>query len=106
MNRIESLLALLDESPNDPFLIYAIGQEYAKTGQPLQAFLSYELLVNDHPDYVATYMPYGKMLYEAGNRAGGIQLLERGIEAGIRMKEEHAVAELRGLLNVWRMEDE
>ncbi len=100
MSRISTLEALLDERPDDPFVIYALATEYQNAGQTMQALLMYEHLVQHHPDYIATYYHYAKTLYEAGNKTEAINLLEKGIEQGLVVKDMHAVGEMRGLLEI------
>ena len=100
MSRISTLEALLDERPDDPFVIYALATEYQQAGQTMQALLMYEHLIQNHPDYIATYYHYAKTLYEGGNRTEAIKLLEKGIERGLAVKDMHAVGEMRGMLEV------
>lgn len=102
MNRIAELEKLLDERPEDPFLIYALATEYQK--QPagtMQAMLMYEHLVNNHPNYIATYYHYARLLYEGGNVTGALGLVTTGIERGTAEKDMHAVSELNGLKAAW-----
>ena len=106
MSRIEELEKMLDENPDDPFLIYALAREYEAKEGTLQALLMYEHLVTNYPTYIATYYHYAKLLHKAGNRNEGIRLLEKGIEEGTKAKDMHAVSEMRGMLNVWRGVDE
>jgi tetratricopeptide (TPR) repeat protein len=106
MSRIPELEAMLDENPEDPFLIYALAREYEKAASTMQALLMYEHLINEHPDYIGTYYHYAKILYQAGNRPEGIKMLERGIETGSKLNEQHAVSEMRSLLAMWTGSDE
>lgn len=107
MTRLKELESMLDENPDDPFIIYALAREYEQALSTMQALLMYEHLVTDHPAYIATYYHYAKLLYQAGNRHEGIRMLERGVEWGIQEKEMHAVSEMKGLLSMWKMvEDE
>ena len=94
---------MLDEKPDDPFLIYALAREYEQAMATMQALLMYEHLVTDHPTYIATYYHYARLLYQAGNRNEGMRMLERGIEWGLKEKEMHAVSEMKGLLALWKM---
>jgi len=105
MSRIAELEALLDERPDDPFLIYALAREYEKNTGTMQALMLYEHLITNHPDYIATYYHYAKLLNTAGNKSAGMNLLEQGIERGTQMKEMHAVGEMRGLLELWNDEE-
>jgi len=106
MSRIKELEALLEESPDDPFIIYALAREFEKQSSAMQAMLMYEYLVNSHPTYIATYYHYAKVLHELGNRNQAIALLNKGIEMGTQEKEMHAVGEMRGLVNQWTDNDE
>ncbi len=106
MSRIQDLEALLDESPDDPFLIFALAREHEKFHNTLQALLMYEHLVGQHPDYIATYYHYAKLLLEAGNRTEGLRLLRQGIDEGIKAADSHAVNEMRALLGQWTVEEE
>ena len=101
MNRMEELEKMLEESPDDPFIIYALAREYELQAGTMQALLMYEHLVTNYPSYIATYYHYAKLLYTAGNRSEAINLLAKGIENGTKEKEHHAVSEMRGLLNLW-----
>ena len=105
MSRITELETLLDENPNDPFLIYALAREYEKTNGTMQALLMYEHLVTNYPDYIATYYHYAKLLYGAGNRPEAIKLLHLGIERSMTAKDMHATGEMRGLLMGWTEEE-
>lgn len=101
MSRLTELESMLDANPDDPFLIYALAREYEQAQVTMQALLMYEHLVNDHPDYIATYYHYAKLLYQAGNKNEAIRLLKKGIDAGLKNKEMHAVGEMKGLLMQW-----
>jgi tetratricopeptide (TPR) repeat protein len=104
MSKIPELESLLEERPDDPFVIYALAREYDKLGNPLQAVLMYEHLVNDHADYIGTYYHYASLLYSRGNRNEAIKLVDIGIEKGSTVKDLHAVSELKSLKAGWLME--
>lgn len=104
MSRITELEAMLDGDPDDPFLQYALAREHEQANSTMQALMMYEHLVNHHPDYIATYYHYAKLLHGLGNRNEAKRLLENGIQNGINAKELHAVSEMKGLLASW--EDE
>ena len=106
MSRIKELESMLEASPDDPFIIYALARENEKQSATLQALLMYEYLVNHHPDYIATYYHYSKLLYGAGNRIQALALLHQGIEWGMKEKDLHAVAEMKGLLAEWTEEED
>lgn len=106
MSRIKELEKILDDNPDDPFIIYALAREYEQSLATMQALLMYEHLVTDHPAYIATYYHYAKILYSAGNRNEGIRMLERGIKWGMKEKDMHAVSEMKGLLFLWTHEDD
>lgn len=101
MGRIEELESMLDQQPEDPFLIYALAREYEKNQVTMQALLMYEHLITEHPKYIATYYHYAKLLYQAGNRKEAKRMLLKGIEYGEEVKDLHAVSEMRGLLSQW-----
>jgi len=101
MSRIDDLEKMLDENPDDPFLIFALAKEYESHEGTLQALLMYEHLVTNYPTYIATYYHYAKILHNGGNRNEAIRLLERGIEECTKAKDAHAVGEMNGLLNLW-----
>ena len=106
MSRIAELEALLDERPDDPFLIYALAREYEKQSGTMQALLMYEHLVTNHPEYVATYYHYAKLLYEGGNLTEAIKLLQLGIEKSLEAKDMHAASEMKGLMMNWTGDDD
>lgn len=104
MSRITELEAMLDSDPDDPFIQYALAREHEQVKSTIQALMMYEHLVNHHPDYIATYYHYAKLLHQLGNRNEAKRLLETGIQIGINAREQHAVSEMKGLLESW--EDE
>jgi tetratricopeptide (TPR) repeat protein len=106
MSRITELEAILDAGPEDPFIIYALALEYEKLSNTFQAMLMYEHLINDYPNYIATYYQYSKLLYEAGNRTQALLLLRQGIEWGTKENEMHAVGEMKALLAQWTDDEE
>mgnify|MGYP003581313460 CR=1 FL=1 len=106
MSRLEELEQMLDENPEDPFLIYALAPEYENQNGTMQALLMYEHLVSNYPSYIGTYYHYAKLLYTAGNRAEACNLLEKGIQNGTVAKDIHAVNEMKGLLSLWRGEED
>jgi tetratricopeptide (TPR) repeat protein len=106
MNRISQLEALLDDSPDDPFILYALAREYQGIGQTMKAIMLYEDLITRFPDYIGTYYHYAGLLYTAGNRREAAGLLRTGIERGKAAGEHHAVSEMMGLLNNWEIAED
>ena len=94
IDRISQLLRFLDEDPTDPFLMFAVAQEYATAGEREQALGRYLQLRDAHPEYVATYYHLG-MLYEAINSpAEAAETYRDGIDAAKEQGDNHALREL------------
>lgn len=96
--RLQKLQEYLQNDPSDPFLVYAIAQEYDRGGEEIEAENWYRRLLTEHPTYVATYYHFGKLLERTGKTAEAIQMYETGIEVAIKAGDRHAAGELREAL--------
>ena len=95
MSRIDQLIEFLKDTPNDPFLHYAIAQEYNKLGKKLLALEKYQDLVSRFPNYVGTYYHLGKIQIELGFKQEAMTTFETGIKIAQELKEQHSLAELQ-----------
>jgi tetratricopeptide (TPR) repeat protein len=96
--RLAKLQEYLQNDPSDPFLVYAIAQEYDRGGEEKDAENWYNRLLEEHPGYVATYYHFGKLLERTGKTAEAIQMYETGIEVAMKAGDRHAAGELREAL--------
>lgn len=98
-SRLEQIKTFLEENPSDPFLNYALAIEWVGIGEVEKAKLQFLKLLNEHPEYSATYYHYGKLLLKEGQKEEAVKTYEAGIEIAVKNKETHAAAELRTALN-------
>ena len=104
-NRIRQLLDFLKESPNDNFLRYALAQEYVKSGDKETGYDYYFGLLNDAPEYVATYYHLGK-LYESDNENNkALEIYSKGIQIATNVGDQHSLSELQSAKLELEMED-
>lgn len=99
-NRKEQLLGFLKESPQDPFLKYALVMEYVKEGDKERALWGFEDLITHHTDYVGTYYHFGKFLEKENNIARALQVYKQGMGIAHSMRNRHALGELQGAYNL------
>lgn len=99
-NRLTQLLAFLEESPNDAFLLFALAKEYEKLGEEQQAFIQYEKLVETQADYVGTYYHFGKWYERAQQSTEAIARYEQGAMVARQAGDQHALSELLGAKNL------
>lgn len=92
--RLKQLNSLLDSSPNDPFLLYAIAKEYEGMGDEAKATASYANLCTHHPDYVGTYYHYAKLLEKQENYEKALSIYSKGMQVAKKIGDQHAHGEL------------
>ncbi|MCA5005614.1 tetratricopeptide repeat protein [Sphingobacterium bovistauri] len=100
MNRIKQLEEFLQESPQDPFLHYALTMEYLKGEDITKTKAGFENLINNFPDYVGSYYHYGKFLEKQGDVAQAEHVYKLGIQVAVEKRNHHAKSELLGALNL------
>jgi tetratricopeptide (TPR) repeat protein len=98
MGRLETLLEYLRDEPGDPFVLYALAQEYLKRGRIDEALRHFETLVTDHPGYVGTYYHLGKLYERLDRNEDALATYRAGMEAAQRIGDFHARAELQSAL--------
>lgn len=104
--RLEQLKEFLKDSPQDPFLKYAVATEYLKLGKQKEALEGYMDLITNHADYVGTYYHLGK-LYEKMNRPDDARTIyKNGMIITQQKRNMHALNELRGALSLLDGDDE
>jgi tetratricopeptide (TPR) repeat protein len=96
MKRLQQLLDMLQDNPEDSFLSFAVAKEYEGMGQSEKALDYYLRLTANDPDYVGAYYHLGK-LYEKLNRQGeALQTYDLGMEIARKAGDRHALNELAG----------
>ncbi len=96
--RIQKLLAFLENSPNDNFLIHALALEYAKKGDFDTAKHYYETNIRLSPQYVASYYHLGKLFEKQGMDEDAIAAYTQGMQIAREVNDQHAYSELRSAL--------
>lgn len=104
-NRIRQLLDFLKESPNDNFLRYALAQEYVKSGDKQTGYDYYIGLLNDVPEYVATYYHLGKLYESDDENAKALEIYTKGIAIATNIGDQHSLSELQSAKLELEMED-
>ena len=103
--RINQLKSFLKVEPNDPFLIYALATEYAKS-EPETALIHYEKLLREHPSYVPTYYHAAALYDQLGNQEKAEETYLTGIETAKLAGDFHALRELQSAYTNWQFEQE
>lgn len=106
MNRIEQLKEFLKDTPEDPFLHYALTMEYLKQEDHSNAQLGFEQMVSTYPSYVGTYYHFGKFLEKLDEKERAENIYNEGIVVARNARNMHAMGELQGALQMLKGFDE
>jgi len=98
-SRVATLKEILDQNPNDAFARYALGLEYSGGGETNEALSHFKLLLESHPDYTNGYFMAAQTLARAEHNDEARTLLQQGIECARRTRNQHALAEMEGMLD-------
>lgn len=99
MPSIEQLQSLLEKEPNDPFLLYGIGQECLKTGRYDEAAAWFDRTIEADATHCYAYFFKARALSEAGDDAAAVAAARAGVENARRVGDMKALSELGGLLD-------
>jgi tetratricopeptide (TPR) repeat protein len=101
---LENLLKSFETKKNDPFLQYGIAIEYRNEGN-LEKALEFFRGVHEHfPAYVPNYYHFGQALASLGELEEAARIYEEGIRVAGKSGDGHAVSELRGALEMQKLE--
>ncbi len=98
MNRLEYLLQLQAEQPDEAFTLFALAKEYEKLVQPDVAREHYLLLREKHPDYVGLYYHLGKLQEQTDSHEIAADTYRAGMEVAKAANDRHAFGELNAAL--------
>ncbi|PWJ38630.1 enzyme of heme biosynthesis [Sediminitomix flava] len=103
--RLNKLFAFLEEEPNDPFLIYAIANEYLES-KPTEAKKYYDRLLFEHENYTGTYYHAAQLYLDLGDKEKAESIYKKGLLICQKENDRHALAELQRAYNEFLYEDE
>ncbi len=98
MSRLEKLKQMLQETPQDSFLRYALALELVKAGESTSGLEALDSLIADDPDYVAAYFQKAQVLAEDEQTFLAREACQAGIVAAKRVGDAHAAGEMTAFL--------
>ncbi len=98
MPSVEQLEALLQEDPEDTFLLYALAMELGNCEQHERSLEIFQRLMDQHPPYVPAFFMAGQMLARLGRNQQSRQILTTGIEQAQAQHDDHAAGEMAEFL--------
>lgn len=102
--RLLQLEALMASDPNDPFLPYAIAQEYASAENYVEAVQRLNELKIKFPDYLPTYYQLGLSLIRVNKLEEAMETLQTGYTLAMRQSDRKTAAEIAAVIE--ELEDE
>lgn len=98
-SRVATLKQVLEGNPEDAFARYALGLEYSGAGDTDAALTEFQRLLASHPDYTNGYFMAAQTLARAERNEDARAMLQQGIESARRTRNQHALAEMEGMLD-------
>jgi predicted Zn-dependent protease len=90
----------LKEMPDDTFLRYGLALQCLRDGDIAEGRQRLIALIADHPDdQIAAYQQLGQSYMETAEPSDARQWLTLGIAKAAARRDDHAAAEMQGLLD-------
>ncbi|MFA6134086.1 MAG: tetratricopeptide repeat protein [Phycisphaerae bacterium] len=94
-DRISAIQAMLAKSPDDVFLRYSLGMEYAASQQYEQALAAFRKCIELDADYVAAYVEAGKSLRSLGRLDEARETFTAALTSADKLSEGHTANYIR-----------
>lgn len=96
--RRQVLEEFVEKSPADAFSRYGLAMECVSSGDPVAAIRQFDVLLQQHEDYVPAYLMYAQLLSRESRPDEAKQILTKGLAAAAQKGDHHAAAEMETLL--------
>jgi Flp pilus assembly protein TadD len=96
--RIQKLQQMLENSPDDTFLLYAIALEHKKHSDFPQALRYLDQVLQKDPTYAVAYHQAGLVHELAGDLESARKSYREGMEVAARKGNDHAREEMHAAL--------
>lgn len=106
MSRIDQIKQMLEEDPNDLFLLYALSIEEYHANNKEVAIRKLTQLIDKSPDYLASYYQLASWLKNERKNDECRLIVNKGIEVAIQQKNQKTLRELKEIINQLDFEDE
>ena len=98
IDKVAAFTEILAQDPGNAFARYGLAIEYTQRGETELAIEQFDALQKLHPDYTAGYQMAAQTLMASGNTQQAVARLHAGIESARRTGNQHALAEMAGML--------
>lgn len=92
--RLSKLLLMLEEKPQDSFLLFAIAKEYESMEKLDQTLKYYMTLQDSDPEYIGLYYHLGKLYEKINEEHLALKTYSFGIELSKKVGDFHSLSEL------------
>ena len=99
-DRIDKLRKMLEDQPDDTFLLYGLAMEWKKAGDHKQALEGFDRVIQQNSAYCYAYYQKGLVLEDQGDLNAAKTAYEQGIEAARKSGDDHARSELEAALSL------
>jgi tetratricopeptide (TPR) repeat protein len=99
-DRLEKLQKLLEQSPGDTFLLYAIAMEHKKSGNSAAALEYFDKVILHDWGYCYAYHQKGLLLESLGKTEEAKTAYRQGIDAAEKKQDHHAREEIAAALSM------
>ena len=96
--RQKQLEEYLEEDASDPFLHYALALEMLHNHQTSDGISKLKWVLNQFPDYLATYYQLGKCLEAENEPEAAATVYSEGMKLATRQQNQQAFRELKSAL--------
>lgn len=100
MSKREQLEKMLEASPDDEFLKYALAMACSSEGDEAEAVRRLALVTDGNPDNVSAWFQRAQILARMGEPEDAAEVAKSGSEAARRTGDDHAEAEMIGFLDL------
>lgn len=97
--RRQTLEQFVEKNPNDAFGRYGLAMECVNEGDLVAAEANFKQLLASHPEYVAAYYQFGRMLAAANRTGEAREIFRVGIARAGQAGDQHARQELQTALD-------
>ncbi len=97
-HKINQIRQFLEKEPEDCFLLHALALEHWKQNDVAEAQALFEKVLRINEKYIGSYYQLGQLMEQLLKPEEAIIVYKKGIDIAKKLKENHALSELRSAL--------